>query len=153
MLAAQALVNSTWAQYLLDDAQAVQVTDTRKAEQLRAEAQRKIERALKFATDSLARVPDNLDGLVASADAQRLAGAPAKKKIRAADIDKLLKGAGSHAEVSYVRAMLRLREGDSPAPPRSSSPPSTPPSAPGTSTCARASAWRSSPSRRAVTTR
>ncbi|MBI4511935.1 MAG: zinc-ribbon domain-containing protein [Deltaproteobacteria bacterium] len=105
VLAAMALVNSSWAQYLVDDAKEAEKQDKRLAEQLAKEAARKLQRAEKFAQDAIARGPKNLDALVAMADVRR------QKKGGKAEIEKLLTGAAEHPETPYVRGMFLLREG------------------------------------------
>lgn len=104
VLAGMAFINSSWAQALTDDADAVEATDKRKAAQHRAEANRRLKRAETFAKEALAKAPKGADGLVAMADARR------QLKGKTRDIDALLKAAGDHPEVVYVRAMLRLRD-------------------------------------------
>jgi predicted Zn finger-like uncharacterized protein len=105
VLAALALVSSARAQALVDDAELVAAADARRAEQLRAEAGRRLERAEKYAKDAAAKAPTAKTVLVALADVRRL------QKAKPAEIDKLLGGAQGHVEANYVRGMSRLGAG------------------------------------------
>jgi predicted Zn finger-like uncharacterized protein len=104
-LAGLALTNSAWAQALADDADASATADPRRAEQLRAEARRRLERADKFVKDALARDAQAPLAQVAAADVRRL------QKAKTSEIDKLLAGAPGQPETNYVKGMARWSAG------------------------------------------
>jgi predicted Zn finger-like uncharacterized protein len=104
-LAGLAFTNAAWAQALADDADASQTADARRADQLRAESRRRLERADKFVKDALVRDPKSQDAAVAAADVRRL------QKAKLAEIDKLLAPALGHPEANYVKGMARWSAG------------------------------------------
>jgi tetratricopeptide (TPR) repeat protein len=103
VLAAQASLEATWAQALADDADA----DASRAAELRADSERHLVRAEKFAKDARAKSPKLSEALVANADVMRL------RKGHTSEIEKLLSGLDS-PEALYVRGMLRWRDGKLP---------------------------------------
>ncbi len=99
--AALALVNAVWSQALADDAE----TAKEKAAELRAESERRLQRAEKFAKEAEGRAPAAPETALATAEVLRL------KKAPTADVEKKLASAGDSADALYARAMLRLRDG------------------------------------------
>jgi tetratricopeptide (TPR) repeat protein len=99
--AALALVDATWAQGLADDADLAKD----KAAELRAESDRRLVRAEKFAKEAEGRAPNAPETALAQAEVLRL------KKAPTAEVDKKLAAAGDSSDVLYARAMLRLRDG------------------------------------------
>jgi predicted Zn finger-like uncharacterized protein len=98
-----ALVSSTLAQYLADDA--ANASDPKAADQLRAESARRLTKAEKLAKDAEAKAPQSPEALIAAADVMRLGRKPA------ADVEKKLGAAADTPEGLYVRGMLRWRDG------------------------------------------
>ena len=103
--AALALVNATWAQALAEDAE---TAPKERAPELRAEAERRLVRAEKFAKEAYDRAAVAPETLLAQAEVLR------QKKILTAEVEKKLAGAGDSADAIYSRAMLRLRDGKLP---------------------------------------
>src|SRR5262249_36353298 len=99
--AALSLVNAVWSQALADDAEAAK----EKAAELRAESERALQRAEKFAKEAEGRAPAAPETALAAAEVLRL------KKAPTAEVEKKLAAAGDSADAMYARAMLRLRDG------------------------------------------
>jgi predicted Zn finger-like uncharacterized protein len=99
--AALALVNATWSQALADDAE----LGGDKSAELRAESDRRLQRAEKFTKEAEGRAPTAPETALAQAEVLRL------KKASTADVEKKLAAAGESADALYARAMLRARDG------------------------------------------
>ena len=102
--ATQALVETTAAQALADDASAAEAGKADPA-QLRAEAERRLTRGAKLAREAAAKAPADPDVAVALGDVLRLEKKPA------ADVEKALAPAGDKPEALYVKGLLRARDG------------------------------------------
>jgi len=100
--AALSQVNAVWAQALSEDAE---TAPKEKAAELRAEAERRLVRAEKFAKEAFDRAATAPETLLAQAEVLR------QKKILTGEVEKKLAGAGESADAIYSRAMLRLRDG------------------------------------------
>ena len=103
--AAEALVETTASQALADDASVADADKKADPAQVRAEADRRLQRAGKLARDAAAKSPNDPDVAVALADVLRLEKKPA------ADVEKALAPAGDKPEALYVKALLRARDG------------------------------------------
>ena len=93
--AALSLVNAVWAQALAEDADAAPKD---KAAEPRAEAERRLVRAEKFAKEAFDRAPTAPETLLAQAEVLR------QKKILTAEVEKKLAGAGDSSEAIYSKA-------------------------------------------------
>jgi predicted Zn finger-like uncharacterized protein len=115
-LAALAEVKATWAQYLRDDARALESggatgSASTAAKALRRQAQAHLDEAKQWANEALTLDPESPEVNRAMADYLRVDGAPA------AEVDRYLKRAldrrPNDAESVYVQAALDNREGQS----------------------------------------
>jgi len=117
-LAGMAETMTTWAQYLRDDAHALEigaasgpsVSAAAAAKTLRRDSQGHLDDAKKYATDALALDPDSPEVNRAMADYLRVDGAPAAEVERY--LGRAAQKAPSDAESAYVAGALAFRDGN-----------------------------------------